>query len=295
MIRHDTLHVRDHSHEVKRIGENKPLRLPTNKNSNSQINLTRVLKAKFDKASHDVDWLAAFETYLDNAGQLHPEFGVQHSRFATLQETQEGYRKKAAEVAVVAFWEPDPKEHILKCQRYFYVPYPMKRKIKESRNSNIYQILYTGREDQVFLFFDNDYNEKDSKMEFSQICLATLSLKLKQKFQAIGDQTKWTDVNTHCRVKPLDSSCVLAQHLFKLNATELADQDQIPNLTMVEYDVEVQDQSDETKQECLKVVKKQTVVFTSFLAPVSSNDTAYNAADNEYNDMHMFAGRPAVK
>ena len=68
---------------------------------------------------------------------------------------------------MVAFWEPDPQEHILKCKRYFYVPYPMKRLIKQSQNSKIFQILYTGDDNQVFLFFDNDYNEKDSNLEFS--------------------------------------------------------------------------------------------------------------------------------
>ena len=83
--------------------------------------------------------------------------------------------------------------------------------------------------------------------------------------------------------------------MFKLNATKLADQEQIPNITMVEYDVEVNTESDDAKQECLKVVKKSAIVFTSFFAPMQRNDTAYDKANEEYNQMHEFTGRSAVK
>ena len=64
---------------------------------------------------------------------------------------------------------------------------------------------------------------------------------------------------------------------------------------MVEYDVEVNTESDENKQECLKVVKKQAVVFTSYFAPVKSDETGYDKAAEEYNSMHQFAGRSTFK
>ena len=108
--------------DVSRVGENAPLRLPSS--------VGQASKAHSPRDDPDQEWFTAFALYLENTSQLHPDFGVQHSRYASLQECTENYFKKATEVAVVAFWEPDSKEHILKCKRYFYVPYPMKRLIK---------------------------------------------------------------------------------------------------------------------------------------------------------------------
>ena len=57
---------------------------------------------------------------------------------------------------------------------------------------------------------------------------------------------------------------------------------------MIEYDIEAGSESEETKQECIKVVKKQAVVFTSPLTPVKLNDTVFNMENEEYNSMHQF-------
>ena len=105
---------------------------------------------------------------------------------------------------------------------------------------------------------------------------------------SVTDQVKQVSVKTHCKVTPIDGSSVLAQHVFQLNSTPLIDQYQIPNITMIEYDVEADSESDEQKQECIKVVKKQAVVFTSHLTPVQQTDTVFNMDNEEYNSMHQF-------
>ena len=73
---------------MKRIGEIKPLRLPSNAaNPMMSLILGQKLKEKFESEKLDQDWLTAFNAYLEKSSELHPDFGVQHSKFASLQET----------------------------------------------------------------------------------------------------------------------------------------------------------------------------------------------------------------
>ena len=66
----------------------------------------------------------------------------------------------AKELAVVAFWDLDPEDDKFKCTRFFIVPSPMKRTIKEVGTATLSQILYTSQHNKEVFFFFMGYKNK---------------------------------------------------------------------------------------------------------------------------------------
>ena len=67
----------------------------------------------------------------------------------------------AKDLAVIAFWDLDPEEDKFKCSRFFIVPSPMKRTIKEvGDGSTLSQILYSSQHNKEVFFFFMGYDIK---------------------------------------------------------------------------------------------------------------------------------------
>ena len=58
----------------------------------------------------------------------------------------------STEFAVIAFWDLDKEYDSFKCSRFFIVPHPFKRTIKNCDGTKLDQVLYSSPKD-VFFFF----------------------------------------------------------------------------------------------------------------------------------------------
>ena len=91
---------------------------------------------------------------------LNPTTGVVAHEIASLKPVTSSPLKGCEEFAVIGFWDYDKAANRHKCQRYFFVPYPLSRQVKESKMNTVHQLLFTGKNDEVFFFFENNYQTK---------------------------------------------------------------------------------------------------------------------------------------
>ena len=86
--------------------------------------------------------------------------GIQNNLYAdielnaTAEKLSAKTRKSCKEFAVVAFWDLQKDTDVFKCSRFFIIPDPVKRIIRELNETVVYQILFVSdKTDDVFFFW----------------------------------------------------------------------------------------------------------------------------------------------
>ena len=83
---------------------------------------------------------------------------------------------QAAQIAVVAYWSYDLDTNTFECEDFFYLPYPMIRIRGTNKRKDLLQFLYTGKNGDVFCFFDDLYKGKESRPHFTRMSVCVLDL-----------------------------------------------------------------------------------------------------------------------
>ena len=85
---------------------------------------------------------------------------------------------RAGQIAVVAYWRHDFNTNTFECDDFFYLPYPMIRRRGANKRKDLLQFLYTGKNGDVFCFFDDTYAEKVTDQDkFTRMSVCVLDLK----------------------------------------------------------------------------------------------------------------------
>ena len=146
------------------------------------------------------------------------------------------------EFAVVAFWDYSQEDDQFKCTRFFIMPNPMKRTIKESEGTKLDQVLYSSPHNKEVFFFFKGYEIRDDLVDMSgqqediapkhKLQIAFLNLVIDEStLTQLGDTRLITN---HCKdFTTLDENGILSTFVEYLNETEFADQNQLPNPTVI--------------------------------------------------------------
>ena len=57
--------------------------------------------------------------------------------------------------AIIGYWDFDKALKVYNCKEFFLVPNPIGRHIVDDRTSIVREVLFTGKQDEVFLFFNH--------------------------------------------------------------------------------------------------------------------------------------------
>ena len=95
-----------------------------------------------------------------------PIDGITNREFARLRPFENPEAVDENEIAVIGFWRLN-KNQVFRCYRFFLVPKPMKREIKETAETYLQQVLYTGnrpspdRPGEIFFFYERSTGDPD--------------------------------------------------------------------------------------------------------------------------------------
>ena len=115
---------------------------------------------------------------------LNPNTGVVEHELASLKPIYNSPLKGCEEFAVIGFWDFRHEYNRHKCERFFYVPYPMTRTVKDSDMNKVKQLLYVGKNDEVFFFFEDNYETKNQFMSDdhnAKVCLGIIDCEKKNE------------------------------------------------------------------------------------------------------------------
>lgn len=151
--------------------------------------------------------------------------GIQNSHYADIKnsssnELSSQAREDCDEFAVVAFWDLTSVD-TFKCNRFFIIPNPHKRIVKDSSGTLVYRVLYTSEQTQDVFFFYKGKNEQtcddlkefqDEKVSEKGFNIAFLELSLSdQEIERIGEIRQ---LNKHCRpVHNIAEDSILTSYL----------------------------------------------------------------------------------
>lgn len=183
------------------------------------------------------------------------------------QQMQIDAKQNCQEYAIIGFWKLDPKKDTMVCKRFFIVPNPMKRMIKNTEGTFLYQVLYFSEHtEEVFFFYKGYQAAKDEsgksadesegeQHEMNEYVTHCAFIDLDQDVEESVASEQERTIDKYCKViKPLKNESVLEMYLDYLHATDYKDQHQLPNLTVINSSDLV---NSDTEGKC--------VVFTAYL------------------------------
>lgn len=105
--------------------------------------------------------------------------GVMHDEYAVLDRvtSKSEHLSEASEIAIIGFWKLK-ETGVFRCVHSFEIPNPMKREVNDVEATSIYQVLYEGKNGELFFFYlDKDPKEPES----AELCFAILDTKSDQE------------------------------------------------------------------------------------------------------------------
>ena len=142
-------------------------------------------------------------------------------------------RQNCKEFAVVAFWDLDPQTDVFKCTRFFIIPDPVKRIIRDVCGTVVYQVLFvSNKTDDVYFFFDNQAADQATEGEKS---ILMSFIKLKPEEQEIDDIGDNRLLDVHCEQPiPIKSKSVLSTFINFIDDRPLKKQNQVPLFQIID-------------------------------------------------------------
>ena len=156
-----------------------------------------------------------------------------------MHQTQIDAKMNCAEYAIVGLWDLDWEKDTLVCKRFFYIPNPLKRIVKNTDGTKLYQVLYVSEHTkEVFFFFKGYEQPKNEDLGLyqprqyqTQCAFLDLDPDLVNKIKDERDRA----MDKYCsNFTVIKKESVLQKFLLRMNESLYKDQEQLPNPTVID-------------------------------------------------------------